>query len=80
MLPSVLLSLSVIEAEPRAPIKRPRRGVADTAHEAAENGEKETNYASGDAGRVPIVPLFISHTWRRTSEYQRSCRNLFFVE
>ena len=59
MLPSFLLSLSVIEAEPRAPIKRPRRGVADTAHEAAENGEKETNYASGDAGRVPIVPLFI---------------------
>ena len=53
LLPLLLLSLSVIEA--RAPIKRTKKLVAHAAHEAAENGEKETTNASGDTGRVPIV-------------------------
>ena len=82
LLPLLLLSLSA-NIEARAPIKRTKRGIANAAHEAFENCEKETNNASGDTGRVLIVfasTTLIIHNLRRASGYQRSCRNLVMVK
>ncbi|CAL8269078.1 unnamed protein product [Arctogadus glacialis] len=47
---SMRQSTAKANIEARAPIKRTKRGIANAAHEAFENCEKETNNASGDTG------------------------------